>query len=356
MYTYPTHFALAEGHFRLNPSPRRAPDGPRRNSQAISACLDLELRPCQDAARSGLSKPFISGVLLALLLHLLCFGLVMAHAYYNLDKTAGGGDEYSGSIQVGLVGISALNSAGDQGSPGQNLRTENTVASLEPSLTTPTGEIPQADVAKISKEALEPPVAEETESPVTVQKIAVQKDVPNIKKQSIQPVKKRPPENLRHTQTAPRNPAGAATASAPNQTASSGTTPGGENTLQASASTATSSGTPGPGIAAGGGAGASSGGLTAFGGSDGPSFKRFVQPEYPAQARRQGVTGRVLLRVHINTAGVAERVEVAESANELLSKAALKAVERSSFHPLKRNGKPVACWTLLPISFSLERS
>lgn len=96
--------------------------------------------------------------------------------------------------------------------------------------------------------------------------------------------------------------------------------------------------------------------LVLFGSDSGPSFKRFVQPEYPAQARRQGISGKVVLRIRLDEAGKLEKAEVVESANELLSKSALDAVQRSSFIPLKREGKAVPCWTLLPISFKLKEN
>lgn len=339
MYTYSSRFTLADGHFRLNPSPsRRAPDGPLWISQEIRACLSLELPPGQDALRHWLNRRFGGGFLLALLLHMLCFGLVMAHAYYSLDKpgvvsAVGGGDGASGGIiQLGLVGLSALNGAGEQAPPGQALQEGASIEQRMP---------------------FEPSVAEESASPV-----AVQKNVPATSTQATRSVRKRQSDAVRHTETAALTAVQGKT----------GTISGDKSAAQTSASAAVSVGSSGAcitgeGAEASGSPGAgtardsaeASGGLTVFGGSDGPSFKRFVQPEYPAQARRQGITGRVLLRIHINAEGVAEHMEVAESAHSLLSKAALKAAERSSFYPLKRNGKPVSCWTLLPVSFSLER-
>ena len=108
--------------------------------------------------------------------------------------------------------------------------------------------------------------------------------------------------------------------------------------------------------AAGGAPGVAGGtGDVPFGGKNGPAFKDFVKPEYPAQARRQGIAGEVLLRILVSADGRVEQVEVRRSAHEALSRAAREAVLRSTFHPLRRNGTPAPCWTLLPVTFSLER-
>jgi protein TonB len=103
------------------------------------------------------------------------------------------------------------------------------------------------------------------------------------------------------------------------------------------------------------GPGAGSVDTALFGGLDGPSFKHFVKPNYPAQARRQGLTGDVLLRVLIDADGRAAQVEIYKSAHESLARSAREAVLRSTFHPLHRNGAPVSCWTMLPVIFTLER-
>ena len=110
-----------------------------------------------------------------------------------------------------------------------------------------------------------------------------------------------------------------------------------------------------PGSGAEAEADASSADIAPFGKANGPSFKHFIKPEYPALARRQGIAGEVLLRVLIDADGKAVRVEVRESAHESLARSAREAVLRSTFHPLRRNGLPVPCWTLLPVIFTLER-
>ena len=93
-----------------------------------------------------------------------------------------------------------------------------------------------------------------------------------------------------------------------------------------------------------------------FGAEVGPSFIRFSHPEYPASARRRGISGLVVLRVLIRADGKAERIEVISSVDASLSRSACTAVRNAVFAPYKPYGKPVDCWTELPIRFRLENA
>ena len=93
---------------------------------------------------------------------------------------------------------------------------------------------------------------------------------------------------------------------------------------------------------------------TRFGMDSGPSFVRFRQPDYPASARRRGISGLVVLRILISAEGKAERVEVVSSVDASLSRSACAAVRNAVFAPYRPDGKPVACWTEIPIRFQLE--
>ena len=76
------------------------------------------------------------------------------------------------------------------------------------------------------------------------------------------------------------------------------------------------------------------------------------QPIYPAMSRRQGETGRVLLRVYVSAEGKAERVELKTSSGfERLDQSAREAVARWRFVPARRGSEQVAAWVLVPISF-----
>jgi protein TonB len=78
-------------------------------------------------------------------------------------------------------------------------------------------------------------------------------------------------------------------------------------------------------------------------------------PVYPATARRQGQQGRVMLRVLVNTAGTADRVEIRNSSGHgLLDGAALDAVRQWKFVPARQGDQPIAAWVIVPITFTLE--
>ena len=78
-------------------------------------------------------------------------------------------------------------------------------------------------------------------------------------------------------------------------------------------------------------------------------------PRYPAPARRRGLEGSVLLRVHVEADGTADRVEVLESSGHaLLDRAARRAVSRWRFTPAKLAGMPVSGTVDVPVSFRLK--
>jgi protein TonB len=79
------------------------------------------------------------------------------------------------------------------------------------------------------------------------------------------------------------------------------------------------------------------------------------KPDYPAEARRRGQQGRVLLRVEVSAAGTPLAVTVASSSGHpALDDAALAAVRQWHFAPATRGGEPVAGLAEVPIQFRLE--
>lgn len=79
-------------------------------------------------------------------------------------------------------------------------------------------------------------------------------------------------------------------------------------------------------------------------------------PEYPRLSKRNGESGRVTLRVYIDTAGLPHNVQVsASSGHARLDDAAIAAVQKARFRPYTENGQPTAGWTLVPINFELEK-
>lgn len=79
------------------------------------------------------------------------------------------------------------------------------------------------------------------------------------------------------------------------------------------------------------------------------------KPIYPLVARRLGEQGKVLLRVHVSAAGLAEKVELkAGSGYARLDQAATDAVSRWRFVPARRGDQAIAAWVQVPITFQLE--
>jgi protein TonB len=62
-----------------------------------------------------------------------------------------------------------------------------------------------------------------------------------------------------------------------------------------------------------------------------------------------------LLRVLINRAGHAERVEVqASSGSRRLDEAAIKAAREALYRPYSENGEAIPVWALVPTLFELS--
>jgi protein TonB len=79
------------------------------------------------------------------------------------------------------------------------------------------------------------------------------------------------------------------------------------------------------------------------------------KPVYPHASRRLGEQGKVLLRVYVSAAGLAEKVEIKLSSSfARLDQAAEEAVSRWRFVPAKRGDQAVAAWVQVPITFQLE--
>ena len=83
-------------------------------------------------------------------------------------------------------------------------------------------------------------------------------------------------------------------------------------------------------------------------------YLRNPPPVYPAQAKRLGEQGMVILKVYVSAAGLPEQVEVqTSSGSSRLDQAALNAVRAWTFVPAKQGDKPVAAWVAVPLHFRL---
>ena len=76
-------------------------------------------------------------------------------------------------------------------------------------------------------------------------------------------------------------------------------------------------------------------------------------PEYPAAARRAGVEGRVIVRAWVDAEGTVREVQVLAGLDPLVDQAAVEAVERWTFSPALKEGRPVPVWVTVPLTFRL---
>ena len=86
---------------------------------------------------------------------------------------------------------------------------------------------------------------------------------------------------------------------------------------------------------------------------------QYLEPlalEYPRLSKRLAESGRVVIRVFIDEAGVAHTTQLNKSSGfSRLDDAALAAVQKARFKPYTENGRPVSGWAYIPIEFELER-
>jgi len=80
---------------------------------------------------------------------------------------------------------------------------------------------------------------------------------------------------------------------------------------------------------------------------------RIVTPEYPTEARKKRLEGRVMVRALVDKKGNVERVEVLHGP-EIFRKAAEAAAQQFRFRPGKHEGERRKVWMLMPIEFSLK--
>lgn len=80
------------------------------------------------------------------------------------------------------------------------------------------------------------------------------------------------------------------------------------------------------------------------------------KPPYPPVAFQMRIEGTVMLKAHVQPDGTCGEVLLAKSSgNELLDKSALNTVAQWKFTPAKSQGKDIAQWVSIPITFSIKR-
>ncbi len=81
-----------------------------------------------------------------------------------------------------------------------------------------------------------------------------------------------------------------------------------------------------------------------------------VAPIYPAEAKKEKISGKVMLDVTINEEGKVAAVKVKESSHPALEKAAVDAVKQWEYAPMRINDKPVAVITTITLNFALDQN
>lgn len=76
-------------------------------------------------------------------------------------------------------------------------------------------------------------------------------------------------------------------------------------------------------------------------------------PEYPAEMKRQGITGKVIIQFIVDANGQVRDITVVKSTNKTFNKPAIEAVQKWRFIPGKKGGKSVNTRMQIPIEFNL---
>ena len=77
-------------------------------------------------------------------------------------------------------------------------------------------------------------------------------------------------------------------------------------------------------------------------------------PIYPEEARQARVQGVVILQTIINALGKVTDIKVLKGLPSGLTEAAVEAVSQWEFRPATLEGKPVAVYYMVTISFSVQ--
>lgn len=84
-----------------------------------------------------------------------------------------------------------------------------------------------------------------------------------------------------------------------------------------------------------------------------PQPNKPIIPDYPAEARQNGIQGKVILEVEVLKTGKIGKISVKQSVNGL-NEAAVEAVQKADFSPATHSGKAVDSLVLIPVEFKLQ--
>jgi len=79
-------------------------------------------------------------------------------------------------------------------------------------------------------------------------------------------------------------------------------------------------------------------------------------PDYPSSARRRGIRGTIVVRVHVTAQGKVDEVEVVSGLEDrACRRAALDAARKLRFLPAVLDGEPVDAWFSYPVEFGRNK-
>jgi TonB family protein len=96
------------------------------------------------------------------------------------------------------------------------------------------------------------------------------------------------------------------------------------------------------------------GAVKAIGDIKPPKLIKKVNPIFPEEARKEGISGEVILIVRSDEQGDIVEVKISKSPHELLSKAAIDAVKQWKYDPMIIKGKPMAIIFTVTMTFKLK--
>jgi len=75
---------------------------------------------------------------------------------------------------------------------------------------------------------------------------------------------------------------------------------------------------------------------------------------YPEEARKNGISGKVIIEATIDEKGNVVKTKILQSADTALDKSAVKAIEKTKFTPGKKANKAVKTTVAIPMMFKLD--
>jgi periplasmic protein TonB len=82
-----------------------------------------------------------------------------------------------------------------------------------------------------------------------------------------------------------------------------------------------------------------------------PTLEKYVEPEYPAYAKKHAIMGVVTLRIVVSAKGRVDEVRVLESTDRMFDAPAIDAAKQFRFKPARLNGEPVQSAVAVPVRF-----